>query len=201
MDTVRTDDEVVRACRAVGEAHPLLLTVVLEIGHRQAESERNLDAPRAEGLVQRRSANRNTGSDTVPVLVNVDVGEPAATVVENALPHDRVRTSSQLRPDPELVERPDAVARQVQAGAARLPLGHALDDIGRSAALVQSAGKRQTADTGTDDQHARRHGGWASSRSRAANVLWNARRIPRSSSNRSKRPAIPPRGWYSTTSR
>ena len=41
----------------------------------------------------------------------------------------------------------------------------------------------------------------ASSRSRATNVLWNARRIPRSSSNRSKRPAIPPRGSYSTTSR
>ena len=142
MDTVRADNEVVGAGRAVGEAHPLRLAVVIKLCHREAESERNLGAPRAEGLMQRRSANRDTGCDTVPVAANVDVGEPAATVVEKPLPHDRVRASSQLRPDPELVERPDAVARQVQAGAARLPLGHPLDDLGRDVPPPEGAGKR-----------------------------------------------------------
>ena len=135
VDTVRTDNEVVGAGRAVREAHPFRLAFVLEICHREAEPDRNFDAPRAESLVQRRSANRDTGSDTVPVAANVDVGEQAATVVENPLPHDRVRTSGQLRPDSELVERPDAVAGQVQAGAARLPLGHPLDDLGRDLPL------------------------------------------------------------------
>jgi len=62
----------------------------------------------------------------------------------------------------------------------------------------------KTGDAGTYDEHPRGHDPrpvTSSSRSRATNVLWNARRIPRSSSERSKSPAIPPRGSYSTTSR
>ena len=41
----------------------------------------------------------------------------------------------------------------------------------------------------------------ASCSSKAANVCWKARRTPRASRKRSKRPAIPPRGSYSTRSR
>lgn len=132
MDTVRTDNEVVGVSRAVGEVHLICLAVVIEICHRQAEAYRNSDVRRAEALVQGRSANRHTGCDTVPIAANVDVGELAATVVEEPLSYDRVRTSGQLRPDPELAERSDAVARQVQAGAADVPGGHPLDDLGRN---------------------------------------------------------------------
>ena len=158
MDTVRTDNKVVGASRAVGEAHPICMAVVIELCHGEAESQRNLGAPRAEGFVQCRSASRDTGCDAVPVAANVDVGEQAATVVEEPLPHDRVRTRCELRPDPELVERPDAVARQIQAGAARRPLGHPLDDLDRDVPQPEGAGKRQTGDAGTDDQHTRCHG-------------------------------------------
>ena len=131
MDTVRTDNEVVGVSRVVGEAHPIRLAVVIEICHGEAEAYRNPDVRRAEGLVQGRSANRDTGCDTVPIAADVDVGKQAAAVVEEPLSYDRVRMSSQLRPDPELVERSDAVAGQVQAGAADVPLGHPLDDLGR----------------------------------------------------------------------
>ena len=130
VDTVRTDNEVVGARRVVGEAHPLRLAVVIEFCHGEAEAYRNPDVRCAEGVVQGRSANRDAGCDTVPIAADVDVGEQATAVVEKPLPHDRVRTS-QLRPDPELVERSDAVAGQVQAGAAGVPLGHPLDDLGR----------------------------------------------------------------------
>ena len=142
VDAVRADNEVVGAGRAVGEAHPLRLIVVIKLCRREAESERNLSAPRANGLMQRRSANRDTTCDAVPVAANVDVGEPAAAVVEKPLSHDRVRASSQFLPEPELAERSDAVARQVQAGAARLPRGHPLDDFGRDVPLPEGAGKR-----------------------------------------------------------
>ena len=89
------------------------------------------------------SSDREAAADAVPVAANVDVGEQAASVIEKPLPHDGVRAGCHLRRYPELVERPGAVAGQVHAGAARLPLSRPLDDVGRDAAGAQRAGKRQ----------------------------------------------------------
>ena len=74
-------------------------------------------------------------------------------MVEQALPSDRVGRGGQSSPDTELTERPHGVARQIQAGAARLPLGHPLDHFGRDSALMEGASQRKTGDTGSDDQH------------------------------------------------
>ena len=197
VDSIRTDHEVVLAGRAVGKAR---LALVTQVAQRKAEPDRSLGTAGAKRLVKRSSSDRDTAADAFPVAINVDVGEQTASVVEKPLPHDGARASGHLRQDPELVERPRAVAGQVHAGATRLPLGCPLDDLGRDAAEPQSAGKRQTGDAGTDDQDTERHGRRGSSRSSASKVLRNARRIPRASSNRSTTPATPPRGSYSTTS-
>jgi hypothetical protein len=110
--------------------------------------------------VERRSTKRNTAADSLPVAANVDVGQQTATMVEKALSHDGVRASCHLRPDPELLERPGAVARQVHAGATRLPLRRPVHDLARDAAPAQGVGKRQTGDAGTDDQDTQRHCRW-----------------------------------------
>ena len=48
MDTIRADNEVVPAGRAVGEAHPLRLAVVIE-SVTERPSRIGTSAPRAEG--------------------------------------------------------------------------------------------------------------------------------------------------------
>ena len=83
----------------------------------------------AERLVQRRPVDRQAAADTVPEPVDVDVGQPTTAVVEEALPPDRIGARRNGRSDAELTQSPNGIAGQVQAGAGRLPLGHALDDL------------------------------------------------------------------------
>jgi hypothetical protein len=106
----------------------------------------------------------NATADTLPKPVDVDLGQKTAAVVEEALALDRSRTHGQGRSDPELAQRPHRVARQVQAGTGRLPLGHPLHDLDDDLALIQGTGQAKTSDTCTDDQHTQ--GGHRASSSR-----------------------------------
>lgn len=153
MDAVRADDEIVAASRAVGEADPRR-SAVFELRHRCAEPNRDLCDRLTQRLVQCRSMDRHAAADAVPKTVDVDVGKQTAAVVEEALPPDRVRARRQSRSDAELIQCPYGVSRQIQAGAGRLPFGHPLNDLDVDVALIQSAGQRETGNTGTDDQHA-----------------------------------------------
>ena len=91
MDAIRTDNQVIVAGRAVGEADQRRLAV-LEVGHRQTEPDVHGSSRIEQGLVQRRAMDRHAAADTGPQPVDVDVGEQAAAVVKEALPPDRVRT-------------------------------------------------------------------------------------------------------------
>ena len=128
MDAVRADDQVVAAGRAVGEAHSRR-GAVFHVRDRGAESDRRLGVGLAKHLVQRRAVDRQAAADTVPEPVDVDVGQATTTMVEEALPPDRIRARRNGRSDAELTQSPHGIAGQVQAGAGRVPLGHALDDL------------------------------------------------------------------------
>ena len=124
--TTRSYTPVVPSEKRTRFASPSSSSAVTERPSRTGTS--TLPARRASWSAARRIATQV--ATPLPVAANVDVRELAPTVVEKPLPHDRVRTRSHVRPDPELVERPDAVARQVQASTPRLPLAHPLDDLG-----------------------------------------------------------------------
>ena len=106
--------------------------------------------------MQRRPVDRQAAADTVPEPVDVDLGQTTTPVVEEVLPPDRIRARRNGRSDAELTQSPHGIAGQVQAGAGRLPLGHALDDFESEVVLTTGAGEREASDTGPDDQHTHR---------------------------------------------
>ena len=65
-----------------------------------AESDRHVSGGLEKHLVQRRAMDREASADTVPKPVDVDVGQEATAVVEEALPPDRVRTGATADPMP-----------------------------------------------------------------------------------------------------
>jgi hypothetical protein len=98
----------------------------VQFRYRDAEPDLRVGAAAAERLVERRLVDRRAASDVLPVAADVDVGQRTASVVEEPLPHDRVRAGDRLRSVPRARRAP---ARSCQASTGRLrphPLQQAL---------------------------------------------------------------------------
>jgi hypothetical protein len=96
---------------------------------------------------------RPTGSDAVPQLVDVDLEQRSAAVVDRPLPSDVETAFGHLITDHQGVEGADRVAERVDPGAFAGWIQLAFDDLNCSSPIAQRASGAEPGNAGTDDQN------------------------------------------------
>lgn len=153
MDTVRTDQEVIRRRGSVAETHGDL-PVALEQG-----PDRDAEADLRRGFlgqrpVQHGMRHAKAGAAVSPVLCDVDLGQAAAAVIEKGLRSNDLSIGNERVADAEDAQRASRGTREVESGTTRRRFSSPLDDVGGSSTLSQCGRKREACNAGTDDQSA-----------------------------------------------
>lgn len=100
------------------------------------------------------TSDAHAGTDLVPELCQVDFRQHPAGVIQDSLMRHPDSSSQHLVSKTKRPESTNAVAREVQAGAARWPRGSTLDDFRNEALLAERSAERETRDSAADDQDA-----------------------------------------------
>ena len=117
MDPVGPDHEVVLVAGAVAELGRDLAVALDEPIQRHTDADRRVIGSLAQRAVQLGAMERETRSDAVPELADVDIGEQSAAVVEEALSRDLDRSLGDFGVEAECAQSASGVPGQVDAGS------------------------------------------------------------------------------------
>ena len=137
---VGADDQVVAATAAVIEADLDGPVEVLQRPDGAAQLHRHA---LAEDLVQLGPRQGQAGTDAPPQLMQVDVGEQAPAVVEEALTGDPGPMGGHSALQAQGPQGTDAVGGQVDAGPGDTPAGFPFDHLRGEPGLAESSGQGQ----------------------------------------------------------
>jgi hypothetical protein len=151
VQPVGAEHEVVATGGGVAEAHGDAAVVGVDGLWGAAPSDRRVDGSQ-QHLVQLRPRQGQTGADTGPQVLDVEVEEQAPAVIGEALPLDAYRALGHLRAEAQPVEGAHGVARQEDPGAFGAGRRGVFDDVHRRAPAAQRAGGGQPGDARADDK-------------------------------------------------
>jgi hypothetical protein len=154
VDSVGSDDEVIRASRTVSEDHVNLITLLSQRCHSGAESHRNAGRAIEQYPVKVMTSDTDARTDRLPECCQLDLRQLLSGVIQNPLMRHADSPSKHPLRKTERAESSNSVAGKIKAGTAGGPRGHALDDFRNEALLAKCSGECETSDSAADNQDA-----------------------------------------------
>lgn len=152
VDTVGANEHVIVADGAIAQAHASAHGVYVDGFNGGPETNRYSGCLPQE-LVEVPPMYGDAGARCPPDLVETNVEQEPASVIQDALPWDRTPATLHGFVKPEHPERSDAIGRKEEASADMfLIIGRALDDLGGEPPLPQCPSQRQPGNSAADDQ-------------------------------------------------